>query len=108
MSTLGERIRDARIAAGFDTAGDGAARLGVEAARYRHWEADRREPPIDVLVQMARVYKVDLEWLASGKGETDSDRAAINSIYDAMSPGERKTVRKMIEGLKPDAVNEKR
>lgn len=102
MTSLGERIRTARIAAGFDTAIDGAARLGIESARYRHWEADRREPPIDLLPAIAKAYKVDLEWLVTGKGDTSAEKQEILSIYDAMDESGRSTFRKMIKGLRPE------
>jgi transcriptional regulator with XRE-family HTH domain len=103
MTSLGERIRTARIAAGFDTAIEGAARLGVESARYRHWEGGRREPPIDLLPAIAKAFKVDLEWLVTGKGDTSAEKQEILSIYDAMDEPSRSTFRKMIRGLRPES-----
>ncbi len=44
---------------------DGAYQVSYEAVRNYHHD---REPPVEYLVQVARVFDVDLEWLATGVG----------------------------------------
>ena len=44
---------------------DGGYRVSYEAIRNYHHD---REPPMEYLVQVARVFGVDLEWLATGEG----------------------------------------
>lgn len=44
---------------------DGDYQVSYEAVRNYHHD---REPPVEYLVQVARVFDVDLEWLATGEG----------------------------------------
>ncbi|MCG6954959.1 MAG: helix-turn-helix domain containing protein [Gemmatimonadetes bacterium] len=44
---------------------DGAYQVSYEAIRNYHHD---REPPVEYLVQVARVFGVDLQWLATGEG----------------------------------------
>ncbi|MEJ2206042.1 MAG: hypothetical protein P8170_18255 [Gemmatimonadota bacterium] len=44
---------------------DGGYQVSYEAVRNYHHD---REPPVEYLVQVARVFGVDLEWLATGDG----------------------------------------
>lgn len=70
---LWERIRSARMAAGFPRAVDAAISLNVKPGTYRSWERPPedagREPPLTEIQRMARKFKVSWIWLASGEGD---------------------------------------
>lgn len=69
MSTLGERLRLARVRAGFEGPKDAAEALGVSRSTYTQHENDTRGFKRAAAVQYARKFKVSLEWLLTGKGE---------------------------------------
>lgn len=73
MSTPAERLRFARERAGFQSAKDAAASLGVPASTYIGHENGSRGIPRDRAPQYARKFKVTEEWLLYGKGEADAE-----------------------------------
>ena len=54
---------------------DGGYQVSYEAMRNYHHD---REPPVEYLVQVARVFGVDLEWLATGEGGAWGDTGNRN------------------------------
>lgn len=72
-----ERIRWARIHAGYERAKDAADSLGIKPGTYRTYERGPedggREPPLTELQRLARKFKVNWIWLATGEGETEDD-----------------------------------
>ena len=70
-----ERLRWARLKAGFERPTDAARSLDIKPVTYRTYEhgpADGgREPSLTELQRMARKYKVDWIWLASGQRTPD-------------------------------------
>ena len=71
MNTANQRLRKAREAAGFLTAKDAAASMGVPLSTYTQHENGQRGIPRDRAPQYARKFKVTEEWLLYGKGEPD-------------------------------------
>jgi hypothetical protein len=67
MNSKADRLRQARIDAGFDDIGEAAARLGVPYATYACHENGTRGFRPDTAVLYARTFKVDLEWLLTGR-----------------------------------------
>jgi transcriptional regulator with XRE-family HTH domain len=61
-----KRLRAARIAAGYETMADFADRLGMEADRYRRYEAAQREPDLATLAQIAAATGASLDALVAG------------------------------------------
>ena len=61
-SDLGQRIRDARRAAGL-TATVAAAVAGVNCGQWSDWETGRREPKIGSLVAIAKTLQVSVDAL---------------------------------------------
>lgn len=94
-----DRLRSARLAAGFESAADAAQRLGLAAHTYRHYERGDRHPPLDVLPDIARLYKVQLEWLLTGKGDSNGARAEVVNIWDHILPADQPTALRMLKGL---------
>lgn len=72
-----DRIRYARMAAGFERAKDAADSLGIKPGTYRTYERGPedggREPPLTEIQRMARKFKVSWIWLATGDGEPQND-----------------------------------
>lgn len=67
-TTLGGRISMAREASGLSVA-DVVKRLGVKAATYEAWEADRAEPRANKLVALAGILNISPPYLLSGLGK---------------------------------------
>ena len=71
-----ERLAEARKAAGFDTATEAATALGVHAPTYLHHENGTRGFA-RVADRYARFFRVNLEWLITGRGERRGRRAGV-------------------------------
>lgn len=72
VDNVGERIRQAREAAGLSTA-QLARRLGVRTHTLSSWESGRAEPRANRLVMMAGVLNVSPTWLLMGQGQAPAD-----------------------------------
>ena len=70
MGTRGERLKKARIDAGYRTAKDAADALGIPYPTYAAHENGSRLYESDVATVYARKFKVPMEWLLTGKGGT--------------------------------------
>lgn len=68
METAGDRLRKARIDAGFETIEAAAQALGVNRFTYGQHENGIRGVPKSKAPLYARRYKVSAEWLLYGKG----------------------------------------
>lgn len=70
-----ERLRWARLRAGFDQAKDAAESLAIKPGTYRTYEyppgENGREPPLSELQRISRKYKVNWIWIATGEGTPD-------------------------------------
>lgn len=70
-----ERIRWARLRAGYERGKDAAISLNIKPGTYRTYEVGKadggRAPSLSELQRIARKYKVSWVWLATGEGEPD-------------------------------------
>ena len=73
METMGDRLRKARIDAGFESASDGAARAAVKYYTYAQHENGTREFPAKRAESYARAFGVDVSWLLYGRGTARRD-----------------------------------
>ena len=71
-TTLGGRISMARETSGLSV-GQVVKRLGVKAATYKAWEADRSEPRANKLVALAGILNISPPYLLSGLGKQPSN-----------------------------------
>lgn len=63
MATLGDRLRREREARGW-TLGEVAQRLGLKGhSTYSNWEYNNREPDAHMLVKLAELYEVPVDYL---------------------------------------------
>jgi len=71
MTTSNERLKKARIEAGFETAQAAADKFGWKIESYRHHEngTGGREVSKKMAPKYAKKYGVNLEWLLYGQGE---------------------------------------
>lgn len=65
MSPIGNRLREARMAARLSQA-DLANRLQVSQSAVAHWEREKNEPNLEQLVRLCSALGVDPTWLAFG------------------------------------------
>lgn len=63
MKIFGERLKEARIAAGYDSAEQAAAQLGLEPHTYRAYERGAREAKYEVLLRMCELFKVSVDFV---------------------------------------------
>lgn len=62
------RLREARIAAGFENAAEAANRFGWPVVAYRSHENGIRGLKSAIVARYAKAYKVSFAWLANGEG----------------------------------------
>lgn len=68
MDSPGERLKWARIAAGYDTAAKAAKAANVKETTYRAHENTQNGLKPDLAAKYARLYRTSAEWLLYGKG----------------------------------------
>lgn len=73
MTTISERLKQARERANYETAADAARAFGWNVNTYRSHESGVRGVPRDAIVKYATAFNVQSNWLLTGK----SDRGAI-------------------------------
>lgn len=71
-ASVGERIAQAREAAGLSTA-QLARRIGVRTQTLSAWETGRAEPRANRLVMIAGLLNVSPTWLLMGQGHAPTD-----------------------------------
>lgn len=97
-STLGERLRDARIAKGFATAKEAAAAYGWNQSTYRAHENGTREPPKYMLLTYASHYGVSVSWLLRGIEERTKSRPVEGHAIPIVTWGELPEERREMSG----------
>lgn len=75
---LGERLQEARKAADIETAVEAARITGIHVQSVRDHEAGRRGADVEHLDTYARKYRVNLEWLATGRGQMRYSKDTID------------------------------
>jgi len=60
---MGERLRRARLSAGFSTMKQVTDALGLERTRYLKWEHGDAVPSLDMLVRLCRLFNVSADYL---------------------------------------------
>ena len=80
-STLGERICNARQAAGF-TLNLASHLAGVKASTLRDWERDRSEPRVNKLVALAGIFGVSPTHLLAEEGNSNNPVVVTKGRYE--------------------------
>jgi phage repressor protein C with HTH and peptisase S24 domain len=88
MSTMHERLREARRSAGYASAAKAAAALGVKTSTYAAHENGQNEFDAETAKQYGRRFKVGAAWLLTGETE-DLRRVPIGSEFSADVDGDQ-------------------
>lgn len=103
MTDPAERLRIARLRAGYDTAKEAAEALGFPVSTYLGHENGSRGYPAKKAEIYARKFKVREQWLlygvGEGPGETDGPKAEIVNIIDRLPPLKRAEAIGYLRGL---------
>lgn len=110
MSDPAERLRIARLRAGYETGKDAAEALGIPVSTYLGHENGSRGYPAKKAAFYARRYKVSEQWLLWGVGKapgTDdtSESAEIVDILDRLPPMKRAEALAILRVLSGDPGN---
>ena len=81
-ATVGDRIREARLAAGFENASEFGRLVGVTPTTVYRWERGQVVPTIFALHDIARACGASMEWLVSG-AESDDFRRGVVAAAEA-------------------------
>jgi phage repressor protein C with HTH and peptisase S24 domain len=78
MSTIHDRLRQARIRAGFKSARSAATRHGWKPSTYAsHENGQTPNPPREAIRDYARRFRVPLAWLETGEGVLTAEPAPL-------------------------------
>lgn len=59
---LGQRLKELRLARGY-TQKEIADKLGMNSVTYLHYEKSQRQPPLELLADIAVFYEVSVDYL---------------------------------------------
>lgn len=76
FTSIHDRLREARVAAGFDTAADAARAWGWRIPTYQAHENGNRGVPSKKVRLYAGAFKVNPMWLLTGEGDQDIPKYA--------------------------------
>ncbi len=76
---LGPRIATLRRAAGISQS-ELAKMLKISPSAVGMYEQGRREPALDVLVEMANIFGVTIDFLVTGKAGTSEEEARLTQL----------------------------
>lgn len=100
MTTPNERLKQARIEAGFETAVDAADAMSIPRSTYIGHENGNRGFPAGRAPQYARRFKVSEQWLLYGKGgEAPATTAEIVNLYEGLGPSKQPTALRLLRAL---------
>ena len=110
MESPNERLKFARLRAGFTTAAKAADAMGIPRPTYMGHENGHRGFPAKRAPQYGRKFKVSAEWLLYGTGEMDlgearSEEAEILDYWSRVSLEDKRTVKRMLRAMS-DGGNE--
>ena len=86
---LGARIAALRRAAGWNQA-ELAQRLRISPSAVGMYEQGRREPSADMLVQIARVLGVSVDYLLTGASGREETESLENMLRDRITSADRR------------------
>ncbi|MEH6743876.1 hypothetical protein [Hyphomonas sp.] len=91
---IGARLREARIAAGYESAQSAAdARPKVHVQSVRDQEAGRRGVNPEQLLLYSKKYAVSVQWLLTGEGPMTSIEGIVDDVtLKRLTPEKRREV----------------
>jgi transcriptional regulator with XRE-family HTH domain len=58
--------------------------LGVDQKTISHWETGRNEPPLEALRTFSNLFKININWLLTGKGYMFQEEPKITELKQAL------------------------
>lgn len=107
MTDAAERLRIARLRAGYSTAKDAAEAMGQKVSTYLGHENGSRGYPAKKAALYARKFKVSEQWLLYGVGpgpgtERTDERAEVVDIVHRLPPVRRAEALRILRVLAGD------
>jgi|KBSSwiStaDraftv2_1062776.scaffolds.fasta_scaffold30771_3 hypothetical protein len=99
-----KRLQHARLLAGYDSASDAANAMGVPVPTYAAHENGSRDfmrgrgGPIPGQ-RYAQFFKVNYDWLMTGRGEPRGKPASLDARAQALAPEDQQQLREYLEFL---------
>lgn len=109
MADAAERLRDARLRAGFSTGKDAAKAMGFAVSTYLAHENGSRGYPASKASAYARKFKVPEVWLLYGTGPAPGgagdETAEIVNLVNHLSPSRRNEAVRILRVLSGETEN---
>ena len=86
LKSIAERLRRARITAGFERASDAARRFGWSYSRYMNYENGERSVPPKQAILFASAYGVTVDYIYFGKRESSQSIRRDTDVNFAHGP----------------------
>lgn len=99
-----EKLRNARISAGYKTQTAMARTLGIERLRYAAWEAGRAEPPMEMIARICNLTGVSADYLLGLSDRADLHTMAPPQKFKA--PDTESIIKQGTDQLTPEEVRE--
>lgn len=103
-STPGDRLKQAREAAGFDHASEAARALRIPVPTYLAHESGERGIQRQA-ERYAAFFRVSLDWLLTGRGAAKG-RPRVQELYDGLPPDKQAEALRFLEFLRTDGTAE--
>jgi len=87
LEEIGERLKAARVAAGYRSAADAARALNIPYPTYAGHENGSRDPRGNAS-EYVRKYKITLDWLLEGVGDGPTVRPSARKTTNEVRPAE--------------------
>lgn len=97
---IAARLKEARKASGYESAAEAADAMDLTYGTYAGHENGNRGVPLKALSRYAVFFRVNLTWLAEGRGKMRGKEIDTPDVLDGLSPANRERVIEYIELLR--------
>ena len=97
---IAARLREARIANSYQSAAEAADAMDIPFSSYQGHENGNRGVPLNKLSRYAAFFRVNLLWLAEGRGRMRGKDIDTPDILDGLPPEARQQALDYIELLR--------
>ena len=103
-TSIGSRIRKVRLNHGLKQ-DEFAEKIGVNRHSLSRIEGGKQQPPLDILVALWTVYKVDSNWILNGVESKQVDDVDVQQLQSDLAKSEQSLAetREIIQLLKKTA-----
>lgn len=97
---IARRLREARVTSGYESSAEAADAMDLTYGTYAGHENGNRGVPLRALSRYAAFFRVNLLWLAEGKGHMRGKAIDTPDVLDGLPPEARKQALDYIELLR--------